>query len=63
MVARNTVRTLGAGGPAFAKLVRASEARKPIRVRVGAAEIDLQRDFDAALLRAVVDALSGERQL
>lgn len=63
MVDRKTIRTPGAGGPAFAKLVRASEGRKPIRVRVGAAEIDLQRDFDAALLRAVVDALSGETEL
>jgi hypothetical protein len=44
-------------------LVRASEASKSICVRVGVAAIDVQRGFDAALLRSVVDALSGERDL
>jgi hypothetical protein len=44
-------------------LVRASEASTSIGVRVGVAVINVQRDFDAALLRSVVDALSRESDL
>jgi hypothetical protein len=35
------------------------ETESTIAVRVGAAEIQVRRDFDADLLRAVVEALRG----
>jgi len=57
------IQTSGAARPAFAKLIRASEVNRSICVRVGVAAIEVERGFDAALLRLVVDALSGERDL
>jgi transposase-like protein len=60
-----------AGGPAasarpsFVELVPVPVPRPPadgpLIVRVGAAEVVVPMGFDAALLRAVVDALAGER--
>jgi transposase-like protein len=43
--------------PAFARVVSSGEAGAAIVVRVGAAEIQVRRDFDAELLRGVVEAL------
>jgi transposase len=45
--------------PAFARLVRATEASPAIMVRVGDAVIVVAHPFDADLLRAVVAALAG----
>ena len=47
--------------PAFVELVPRPPADGPLIVRVGAAEVVVGMGFDAALLRAVVDALAGER--
>jgi hypothetical protein len=47
--------------PAFVELVPRPPADGPLIVRVGAAEVAVRMGFDAALLRAVVDALAGER--
>jgi transposase-like protein len=46
-------------GPAFARLVPATEANPAIVVRVGDAVIAVAHAFDADLLRAVVAALVG----
>jgi transposase-like protein len=48
-----------AAGPAFARLVPATEASPAIVVRVGDAVIAVAHPFDADLLRAVVAALAG----
>jgi len=45
--------------PTFVRLVPSSEVQAAIAVRVGGAEIRVRRDFDADLLRAVVEALGG----
>jgi transposase-like protein len=45
--------------PRFVRVVPSREAGAAIAVRVGAAEIQVWRDFDADLLRAVVTALGG----
>jgi hypothetical protein len=53
--------------PRIARVVRASTASTVaggggwLRVEVGSASVIVHRDFDAALLRAVVLALGGER--
>ena len=49
--------------PTFVELVPVPRrpADGPLIVRVGAAEVVVPMGFDAALLRAVVDALGGER--
>ena len=49
--------------PSFVELVPVPRppADGPLIVRVGAAEVVVPMGFDAALLRAVVDALAGER--
>jgi transposase-like protein len=44
-------------GPTFVRLVSSSEVQAAIAVRVGGAEVQVRRDFDADLLRAVVEAL------
>lgn len=49
--------TPAAGEVAFARLVAAS-ASQPLIVRVGAAVLEVPAGFDAALLRAVVTALT-----
>jgi len=46
--------------PTFVRLVRSSEVDAAISVRVGNAEIQVRRDFDADVLRAVVEALRGD---
>ncbi|MBC7988547.1 MAG: hypothetical protein H7Y19_03045 [Luteimonas sp.] len=43
--------------PRFVRVVPSRAVGAAIAVRVGAAEIEVRRDFDADLLRAVVDAL------
>jgi len=45
--------------PTFIRVVPSSEVPAVITVRMGGAEIQVGRDFDANLLRAVVDALRG----
>jgi transposase-like protein len=45
--------------PTFVQLVRAGDLAASIVVRVGGAEVEVRRDFDADLLRAVVEALRG----
>lgn len=45
--------------PTFARVLSSREAEATIAVRVGAAELQVRRDFDADLLRAVVEALRG----
>jgi transposase-like protein len=45
--------------PTFARLVRAGDLASTIAVRVGGAEVEVRRGFDADLLRAVVQALRG----
>ena len=49
----------GLAEPTFVRLVASSEAPAAITVRVGDAEIQVRRDFDRDLLRAVVEALGG----
>jgi hypothetical protein len=39
-----------------------SDSAGGLTLRVGQVQIDVQRDFDAALLRAVVVALTGDEQ-
>ena len=46
-------------GPAFARLVRADEASPLVEVWTRGVGIRVRAGFDAELLRAVVDALSG----
>jgi transposase-like protein len=46
--------------PTFVRLVRSTEIDAAIAVRVGNAEIQVRREFDADLLRAVVEALRGD---
>ena len=43
--------------PTFVRLVRAGDLGTTVSVRVGGAEIEVRRGFDADLLRAVVQAL------
>lgn len=45
--------------PTFVRLVRAGDLAATIAVRIGGAEIEVRRGFDADLLRAVVQALGG----
>jgi transposase-like protein len=45
--------------PTFVQLVRANDLAATIAVRVGSAEVQVRRGFDADLLRAVVEALRG----
>ncbi|HEX4116478.1 MAG TPA: transposase [Solirubrobacteraceae bacterium] len=45
--------------PTFVQLVRDGDVAAPIAVRVGNAEVQVRRGFDADLLRAVVQALEG----
>jgi transposase-like protein len=47
------------GPPTFVRLVRAGDVAATIAVRIGGAEIEVRRGFDADLLRAVVQALGG----
>jgi transposase-like protein len=54
-----TPRPRPAAGPAFARLVPATETNPAIVVRVGDAAIAVAHPFDADLLRAVVAALAG----
>jgi hypothetical protein len=49
-----------AAPPAFVRVVRAAELAATIGVRVGSAEMQVRRGFDAVLLRAVVEALRGD---
>jgi transposase-like protein len=44
----------------FVQVVRARDLAARITVRVGRAEVQVQRGFDAELLRAVVNALPGD---
>jgi transposase-like protein len=48
-----------AGRPRFVRVVPSREAGAAITVRVGATEIQVWRDFDPDLLRAVVTALGS----
>jgi transposase-like protein len=55
------------GAVTFARVVPqrealASDSAGGLSLRVGQVQIDVQRDFDAALLRAVVVALTGDEQ-
>jgi len=45
--------------PRFVRVVPSREAGAAITVRVGAAEIEVWRGFDADVLRAVVEALGS----
>jgi len=45
--------------PTFVRVVPSGGIGAAIAVRVGGAEIQVRRDFDGDLLRAVVDALRG----
>ena len=49
-----------AAPPTFVQVVRAAEVAATIAVRVGRAEVQVGRGFDAVLLRAVVEALRGD---
>ena len=49
-----------AGPPTFVQVVRAGDLAATIAVRVGNAEVQVRRGFDADLLRAVVEALRGD---
>jgi transposase-like protein len=53
-------RSRPAGPPTFVQVVRAAELAATISVRVGSAEVEVPRGFDAVLLRAVVEALRGD---
>ena len=44
----------------FVQVVRAGDLAATIAVRVGNAEVQVRRGFDADLLRAVVEALRGD---
>ena len=46
-------------GPRFVRVVPSGAVDGAVVVRVGAAEIQVGRDFDAEVLRAVVEALGG----
>jgi transposase-like protein len=46
--------------PTFVQVVRATEGAATIAVRVGNAEVQVRRGFDADLFRAVVEALRGD---
>jgi transposase-like protein len=45
--------------PTFVRVLPSGEADVALSIRVGAAEIQVRRDFDADVLRAVVQALGG----
>lgn len=49
----------GMAGPTFVRLVSSREVPSEIRIQVGGAEIQVRREFDRDLLRAVVEALGG----
>jgi hypothetical protein len=49
-----------APAPTFVEVVAERSMQSVIRVRVGAAEIEVRAGFDARLLRQVADALGGE---
>lgn len=46
--------------PTFVEIVAERAVAPSVLVRVGAAEIEVRRGFDARLLREVVDALGGD---
>jgi transposase len=52
--------TRSARQPLFVELTRANAPAASVVVRVSGAEIAVRRGFDAALLRSVVAALSGD---
>jgi transposase-like protein len=52
---RSSGRPLAA--PTFVRVLSSRETEATIAVRVGAAEIQVRRDFDADLLRSVMEAL------
>ena len=52
-------RGLARSTPTFVRVLPSREADMAISVRVGVAEIQVRRDFDADVLRAVVQALGG----
>ncbi|MBA3844480.1 MAG: transposase [Actinobacteria bacterium] len=52
-------RTRPMAPPTFVRLVRAGDLVTTVAVRIGGAEIEVRRGFDADLLRAVVQALQG----
>jgi transposase-like protein len=54
---RSTKRSLAA--PTFVRVLSSRATEAAIAVRIGVAEIQVRRDFDADLLRAVVEALGG----
>jgi transposase-like protein len=54
---RSSKRSLAA--PTFVRVLSSRGTDAAIAVRIGAAEIQVRRDFDADLLRAVVGALGG----
>ena len=56
-VRRSRVRALAA--PTFVRVVPSREVQAEVLVRVGGAEIQVRRGFDALVLRAVVEALRG----
>lgn len=49
-----------AAPPTFVQVVRAADLAARLAVRVGNAEVQVRRGFDADLLRAVVEALGGD---
>lgn len=53
-------RNRAGAAPAFVQVVRATELGVTMAVRVGRAEVQVGRGFDAELLRAVVEALGGD---
>ncbi len=46
--------------PTLVRVLRATELAATMAVRVGRAEVQVRRGFDADLLRAVVEALQGD---
>lgn len=46
--------------PTFVEVVAERAARSAVRIRIGAAEIEVRAGFDAQLLREVVSALDDE---
>jgi hypothetical protein len=46
--------------PTFVEVVPEGAARSAMRIRIGAAEIEVRAGFDAQLLREIVDVLGGE---
>jgi len=46
--------------PTFVRLVATDDVATTVAIRIGSAEIEVRRGFDADLLRAVVHALQGD---